>query len=39
MFLIEIGRRMHGDRFDAELATRSQDAKRNLAAIGNDNFF
>ena len=35
---VEIGGRVHGDRLDSQLAAGSQDAKRNLAAVGDDDF-
>ena len=35
---VEIGGRMHGHGLDAELAARPKDAKRNLAAVGDDDF-
>ena len=36
---VEIGGRMHRHRLDAELAAGAQNAKRNLAAVGDDDFF
>jgi hypothetical protein len=36
---IEIGGRMHGDRLDTEFAAGTKNAKRNLAAIRDDDFF
>jgi hypothetical protein len=29
---------MHGDRLDAELAAGTEDSKRDLAAVGDDDF-
>src|SRR5258708_39707590 len=39
VFRIEVGGRMHGDGLDSELATGTQDAESDLAAIGDDDFF
>jgi hypothetical protein len=36
---VEISGRMHGHGFDAQLAAGAQNAKRNLAAISDDDFF
>src|ERR1700677_1057147 len=35
---IEIGGRMHGDRLDSKLPTGPKNAKRNLAAVSDDDF-
>ena len=34
MLGVRVGRRMHGDRLDAELAARADDAQGDLAAVG-----
>ena len=39
VFGIEVGGGMHRDGLDAELAAGAQDAKRDLAAISDDDFF
>jgi hypothetical protein len=33
---VEIGGGMHGHRLDPELAARSQNSERDLAAVGDD---
>ncbi len=38
MLEVVVGRGMHGDGLDAELAAGAQDAERDLAAIGDDDF-
>ena len=37
-FEVAVGRRVHGDGLDAELAAGAQDAQRDLAAVGDDDF-
>ena len=39
VLLVEVGGGMHGDGFDAQLAARAQDAKRDFTAVGDNYFF
>jgi hypothetical protein len=39
VFETVVGRRVHGDGLDSELLAGAQDAQRDFAAIGNDEFF
>ncbi len=34
-----VGRGVHGDGLDAQLAAGAQDAQRDFAAVGDDDFF
>ena len=38
MLEVAVDRGVHGDRLDAELAAGAQDAQRDLAAVGDDDF-
>jgi hypothetical protein len=39
MKAVPVCRRIHGDRFDSHLATRTDDAKGNLTSVSNQYFF